>query len=164
MTWHMASASKHKWIITATLLSAVGLALVLLALRSRSGDLALRIRIIRAVNEGGGEPLEINNLAAFTWDSLLVLKPGTPGHLQAQLADVPWYTRWLVGLETRDDICLLAFKLKDNFRTHVVLERKAVDCLPAASNQPYSNDTAVFDVLKSGARFSFAPAKQASGG
>ena len=155
----MASAGK-RWIVTGTLLSAVALGVVLLGLRARTGDLALRIRIVRAVNEGGGAPLVMNDLAAFTWNSMMVLKPGTPRDVQARQASMPWYVRWLVGLESRDDVCVIAFKVGDNFRTHVVLKRKDVDCLPAARLEAYTSETAVFNVVKTDNQFSLAPANK----
>lgn len=155
--------SPQKWLVTGTLLAAVALGLVLIGLRARTGDLALRIRIVRAVNEGRGVSLDMNDMAAFTWDSLRVLKPGTPLQVQSEAAGLPWYTRWVVGLHRRNDICVLAFKLGPDFRTHVVLERKAVDCLPAARPEAYSNETAIFDVLNEQGRFSLAPAAPLTG-
>ena len=142
----MASASppNRRWIILIPLLSAVALAVVMICLRARSGDLALRIRIIRALNEGAGQELSMTNLAAFTWDELVVLAPGTSGQVQADVGALPFYARWMVDLASRDDVCVLAFKVRNRYRGHVVMPRASGDFVPAAKDVAYTTDTAVF--------------------
>lgn len=116
----------------------------MICLRAQGGDMALRIRITRALNEGGGEALVMTNLAAFTWDELVVLGPYTPNKVQSDSGALPFYVRWMVGLSKRDDICVLAFKVRHRYRGHVVMPRKSGDFLPAVRAAAYTAETAVF--------------------
>lgn len=157
------ASPRRRWIVTLTLLGAVAAGLVMIAWRVRTGDLATRIRIIRAVNEGGGEPLNMANMPAFTWDALHVFGPETPAGRQGEAADVPWYVRILVGLERRSDICLLAFTLGGEYRSHVVLPREKVDCGAAARGGPYPRERSLFRVEDTNGRFALAPSPGAAG-
>lgn len=151
------AAPRRRWILTVTLMAAVGLGLTLIGLRARSGDFALRIRLARAVNEGRGQPIDMNNMAAFTWDSFAVLGPGTPNQVARDLGALPWHVRLLVGLSRRDDVCVLAFKLAGDHRTHVVLPRKDITCGPAINGRSFGKDNAVFDVRPDGDAFTLLP-------
>jgi hypothetical protein len=134
----------RRWIVYIPIVSAVLLAVVMICLRAQAGDMALRIRITRALHEGGGEALVMTNLAAFTWDELVVLGPKTSNEVQSEAGGLPFYVRWMVGLSNRDDICVLAFKIRARYRGHVVMPRKSGDFLPAAQATAFTTETAVF--------------------
>lgn len=155
----MAAPKNRRWIVFIPLLCAVALGVVLLVLRTSTGDLALRIRIIRALNEGRGQTIDMNNMAAFTWDELVVLGPYSTGEQQADVAELPFYVRWVVRLSSRDDVCVLAFKLGHKYRTHVVMPRLKGDFLPAVRPSSYVNDTAFFAGQRKGDRMLVYPAK-----
>gem|GEM_PF-7065307 len=140
----VAPPPNRRWIILIPILSALALAVVMICLRAQGGDMALRIRITRALNEGGGEALVMTNLAAFTWDELVVLGPKSSNDVQSDGGALPFYVRWMVGLSNRDDICVLAFKVRNRYRGHVVMPRKSGDFLPAVQAGPFTTETAVF--------------------
>lgn len=155
----MAAPKNRRWIVFVPILCAVALGLVLIGLRTRTGDLALRIRIVRALNEGAGQTIDMNNMAAFTWDELVVLGPYTSSAQQSDVAQLPFYVRWLLRLSSREDICVLAFKLGHDYRMHVVMPRDKGDFLPSVRPSAYVNDTAFFKGAKKGERTLVYPAK-----
>lgn len=157
------SPPNRRWIILIPLLSAVALGLVMIGLRARTGDLALRIRIIRALNEGKGQPVVMSNMAAFTWDKLVVLEPRASSDKQAEVAALPFYVRWMVSLSSRDDICVLAFKVRQRYRGHVVMPRASADFVPAVRTAAYTTYDAVFAGTPAGTGFVVSPAEPLQG-
>lgn len=151
-----AKAQRNLWVLALFILGPLLFGAVLVGLRTRSGDMALRIRITRALNEGGGAPVDMSHLPAFTWTSMQILAPRAPAAAQRE-AGLPFYARWVIGLERRDDVSVLAFKLGDDFRAHVVVPRDKGDFVPAARAQPYTHDDAFFAVRRTAEGFTLAP-------
>ena len=136
---------KRRWLLVSfVVFFPVILGAVLIGGRTRIGDFALRIQLQKALDAGEGLPIDMDRMAAFSWDRMTVLGPYASRADQKE-AGLPLTARYVANLSNRDDISILVFTINGNYRAHAVLERAAMD-FSAAAGREFSRENAVFTV------------------
>lgn len=112
----------------------------------RMGNIGVRGRITQRVQDGPGTLLDLSHEIGFDWDEVFIFGPATPNRVLRERADVPATITWIVNLEARDDVTLLAFTSAGRHRGHIVYPRNQGDFASAVREKSYAKQAAVFEV------------------
>ena len=104
--------------------------------------------IAREVSKGDGTKVDLGRLVDVSWDRLFVFAPYTSLTSAQKVLPGAWSAADHDGLETRDDICVLAFFDHTKRVVRVAQPRGSGDFAGAVRKGGYSRSEAIFEVSR----------------